>query len=703
MGRHFWTKHKGDEHDYHKQPGCISGLINVLDYNHRHSNTKKMIHHNKFAGHTGNWSPNMNLLPQDSSEVEKLLDEKQSPFLKTQRGRGNNKRSLKSRIKALIVEEMNKESSNARTKEGLLKSRLQRTYSIHHLESLDDSIGKICTDWKNPIIFIPSKVETSALQSVDINQSKPADSNVASGCESDIFSAANIGLLEKTDFLDILKIDKELFVRNLRTSDESVTRVSPDINTSEGKMKLRKSRSFPDLKFTQRLKLKPSKLADKQKEIWSFPKGEKMQAFNGEQIVARSLEKDQDSLIEGEIQKINEWMAPSDITQGVDVREETTIDRVGGNTTRNYSRSRSASLSESLDKYARLYGTDAKLNLSRSFRLADENGNASTYSRRIGSRSLSNADPFYSNLNLGVAGEDAVANGSFVMANDDSLRRDVVKHEDKEPLELIETLECKTESVDDMQTMDDDSGLNLNVSDESSEKKWEDFDEEAQKLKNGDFFFVPESINGSDPCLVSDSNHTVSQEILSASEQLKVSEDKFVKSVGHTGDSGYVRLILEHSGIAKDAYERLWHASDQPLSPKILEDLDALCPHEHDQLTSWQDFCSTCWQHQMLFDLVNETLVETYDLSLPYYPRPLSSSCHVRPFPVGNRIVEETSMSIGKLLDLRTDEKRSLDRIIAHDLKDDYRWMNLQFEGECIGLELEDMIFDSLVEELVCC
>ncbi|XP_073271183.1 uncharacterized protein [Primulina huaijiensis] len=715
MGRHFWTKHIGDEHD-HKQPGCISGFINVLYYHHWHSNTRKMIHHNKYAGQTGDWSPKANLLAHDSCEAEKILDEKQSPFLKMKRARGNNKRSLKSRIKALIAEEIYKESNDAQGKEGFLfKSRLQRTYSIHHLESLDDSISKICTDWKNPIIFIPSKVENSAPRSVDMSHLTQTQ-NEASGGESNIFSAANIGSSEKIDFLDMLKIDKELFARNLQVSDERVTRFSHNGLASNEKLKFSKSRSFPDLNFSQRLKFKPSKLADKQKETWSFPKGQKLQAVSQEQKLALSEEKDRDSLMKGEIQQGNEWMAPSDIAKGVvDIREETTMGRVGENTTRNYSHSRSSSLNESLDKYARLfensYGTEAKLNLSRSLRLTNENDHASMYLRRIRSRSLSNAYSFYSNLNLGVAGDDAFRNDSFVIEKDDSFRQDVVEHEEnvvrlvssdseKEPLDLIETVECKTESVDDMQKMDHDSGLNLNAIDESGEKK-EDFEEEARKPTSVDFICVQESINDSDPCSIPDS-YTISQEKLSGSEQLKISEDKFVESVGHATDSGYVRLILDQSGIAKDASERAWHASDQPLSPQILEDVEACWPHEHDHLTSWQDFCSSCWQHQMLFDLVNETLVETYDVSLPYYPKPLSSSCHVRPFPAGNHIVEEVSKSIGKLLNLRTDEKQSLDCLMVCDLKDDCRWMNLQFESECIGLELEDMILDDLVEELVC-
>lgn len=52
MGRHFWTKHTGDEQD-HKQLGCISRLINILDYHRWHSNTRNMSKHNKYAGHTG--------------------------------------------------------------------------------------------------------------------------------------------------------------------------------------------------------------------------------------------------------------------------------------------------------------------------------------------------------------------------------------------------------------------------------------------------------------------------------------------------------------------------------------------------------------------------------------------------------------------------------------------------------------------------
>ncbi|XP_073144305.1 uncharacterized protein [Henckelia pumila] len=671
MGRHFWTKHVGDEQD-HKQPGCISGLINVLDYHHWHSNTRKMIPHNEYAYQTGYWSPKMNLQPHDSCEVEKLLDEEQSPVLKTKRANGNSKRSLKRRMKALIAEEMEKESNNAKTKEGFLfKSRLQRTYSIHHLESLDDSISKICTDWKNPIIFIPSKAENSA--PVDVTQT---DSNEASGgeSESDIFGAADIGSLEKTDFLDILKIDKELFVRNLKSSNGSVA--APFENS-----KLRKSRSFPDLNFSQRLKFRPSKLADKHKEIWSFRKGVNLQTS--------SDESDQDSLI---------------LKGVVDPTEETTISRIGENTMRNYSHSRSSSLNESLDKYARLFenncGTDAKLNPSRSLRLTNENGHASMYSRRRRSRSLSHADSFYSNSNLGVTGDHAFGNESFVIAKDDSFRQDVVEEEEKvarlvatekETLDLFETVECKAEPVEDMQRMHDDSRSNLDDIDESG-KEWEDFEEEPHKPKSDDFV-------GSDPCSISDS-----QEKLFASEQLKLSEDKFVKSVGHATDSGYVRLILDQSGLAEDASERAWHAPDQPLSPQILDAVEACWPHEHDQLTSWQDFCISCWQHQMLFDLVNETLVETYDVSLPYYPKPLSTSCHVRPFSVGNDIVDEVSTSISKLLNLTTDqEKQSLDHIIVRDLKDDYfRWMNLQFNSECIGLELEDMIFDELVEELVC-
>lgn len=51
MGKHLWVRNLGDE-SRDKQPGCMWGLVHVLDYHHWQSNVKKMIHHRKYEGRT---------------------------------------------------------------------------------------------------------------------------------------------------------------------------------------------------------------------------------------------------------------------------------------------------------------------------------------------------------------------------------------------------------------------------------------------------------------------------------------------------------------------------------------------------------------------------------------------------------------------------------------------------------------------------
>ena len=43
----------------------------------------------------------------------------------------------------------------------------------------------------------------------------------------------------------------------------------------------------------------------------------------------------------------------------------------------------------------------------------------------------------------------------------------------------------------------------------------------------------------------------------------------------------------------------------------------------------------------------------------------------------------------------------SLDYYVSKDLAKYDGWMNLQFDSECVGLELDDLIFDDLLEEII--
>ncbi|KAK6163201.1 hypothetical protein DH2020_000065 [Rehmannia glutinosa] len=565
MGKHFRMKHLDDEsHD--KQPGCIGGLVQVLDYHHWQSNVRKMIQQRKHEDQTHdrfNWSPERKMYRPDAYESEKLLDDRENPYLSTKRSRATKKRSLKSRIKAFVSEEISTESE-------VVQPNLQRTYSIHHLESLDDDISKICTDWKHPIIVLPRNAESQSLDTTD------------------------------TDVLEIFKVDKELLIKHLLDTDESIANFSRSALGLNTVARFSKSRSFPVSELSERKKLKPVRLENKQNEVWSFPRENKFQTVNR---VAR-------------------------------------LDR------------RSSSLNESLGKYARMFEnrfqTDAKLNSSKSLRLTSEYDHAPVYFRRI--RSLSNVDFYNSNLNSELLRDGPSGNGSVeeklagLFASDEKnvsldanmeIKEDVASDDEceevdglKDEAEKLIKADSNCSDIARKQLPDQDFALETEFY--AVERRISEGVEHGSSIHDSCF-----SIKTDDP----------------KTENDQISSDKITKHPKtNNSDMYYVRRILDQSGIATDASDITWHASDQPFGPQLFEQVETCWPHEKDDQ---QDFCP---HHQMLFDLVNEVLVDVYDISLPYYPKALSSSCHVRPFPVGDLMIEEVCTKIGTMVNLETRE-----------------------------------------------
>ncbi|KAL0390202.1 UNVERIFIED_CONTAM: protein TRM32 [Sesamum calycinum] len=750
MGKHFWFKHANDD-SHSKQPGCMWGLVHVLDYHHWHFNVRKMIQHHKYEDQRHNqcdWTPDTTIHRHDAHEAEKLLSEKESSYISTKRSRATKKRSLKARIKALIAEEISKERENVQEEQGFsFKSSLQRTYSIHHLESLDDGFGKIHKDSKHRILFLPRNVESLATQSVDTTQMKAAGNQEASRGKSDLCSpmdTARPDTKEDSDLLEIFKVDKEMLIRRLQDADESFVNFSRSALGLNAKAKFGKSRSFPLAELLQGRKLKPIKLENKQREVWSFPREDKSPAANQAPRLDRS---DYLGRRSGE-------QAGDDESNGIlsrDMKAENIMDSTGEkreeNDIRKRSHRRSSSLNESMYKYTQLFENsfrmETKLNPSNSLKLAYEYGPATVFFRRIGS--LSNVDSYYSNSDFEVLGDDLSGNGSTIAENDSS---SALLKDDREnvPLNANAVAICHEEPVDRcniMQIKEDDARLRLHTSDDDTEKL-DDLKAEADNLNYSDIITKEIIDQGfildSDVCLEETECHQVNHQISegleprSTTDELNSSIDfNDLKSLpskslsthmtlnpekgetpdtvaegvmldGHSEKSNsdlyYVRHLLDQSGIAAGLPDVTWHASDQPFSPKLFEKVEACWPHERDQLTGLPDFYG-CWHHRMLFDLVGEVLLEVYDMSLPYYPKPLSSSCHVCPFPMGSHIIEEISTRAGTLLNLKPEEKQSLDCIAAHDLYHDRSWMNLQLESECVALDIEETMFNELLEEVI--
>ncbi|KAF7807505.1 Protein TRM32 [Senna tora] len=169
------------------------------------------------------------------------------------------------------------------------------------------------------------------------------------------------------------------------------------------------------------------------------------------------------------------------------------------------------------------------------------------------------------------------------------------------------------------------------------------------------------------------------------------------------GEFNYVRDVLELSGFMGHDSPAMWYSNDQPVDPIVYEELEGCLlfdPECSDNVNQENDNCN----HLLLFDLVNEVLVEIFGRSYSYYPKPLSSLSHVHPLPVGDHVLRQVWTLISWYLSSNNAELfyPSLDYYVSRDLARSDGWMNLQFDSECVGLELDDLIFDDLLEEIIC-
>ncbi|KAK1265586.1 hypothetical protein QJS04_geneDACA011259 [Acorus gramineus] len=147
----------------------------------------------------------------------------------------------------------------------------------------------------------------------------------------------------------------------------------------------------------------------------------------------------------------------------------------------------------------------------------------------------------------------------------------------------------------------------------------------------------------------------------------------------------YVNDILKKSGFYVDGLLDTWHSPNQPMDPSLVEQVEG-SPRQLDE-----DYVTS--DHQLLFDLINEVLLEINKNSFGYF------SSFSRPMPVGNHVLEEVWAKISQHLSFRPELVPSLDWIVSRDLRGNDGWLNLQSDIESLALELEEWILDDLLDE----
>ncbi|OIW15745.1 hypothetical protein TanjilG_04280 [Lupinus angustifolius] len=156
----------------------------------------------------------------------------------------------------------------------------------------------------------------------------------------------------------------------------------------------------------------------------------------------------------------------------------------------------------------------------------------------------------------------------------------------------------------------------------------------------------------------------------------------------------YVKKILEVSGFMGNEQNQMWHTLNQPIKPSLRKDLE-------NEIESYGEEIASHYDHQLLFNLVNEVLLEIDQISPTYFPVPFSFNKKTRPMPKGNYLLNDVWTIVNSYLSLRPELDQTLDDVISRDLAKGSVWMNLQQEEEYVGLELEEMIVDDLLDELV--
>ncbi|XLR40910.1 hypothetical protein S83_025570 [Arachis hypogaea] len=168
------------------------------------------------------------------------------------------------------------------------------------------------------------------------------------------------------------------------------------------------------------------------------------------------------------------------------------------------------------------------------------------------------------------------------------------------------------------------------------------------------------------------------------------SPEKIFLEIGNDSNFRYVKAILQFSGLMENEQILTRHTIDQRLKPSLIIEMESSVAEN-----------TKAYDQQLLFNLVDEVLLDIYERSSNQFPRPFAFNYLLHPVPKGDYLLNEVWSSVKSYLSLRPELDQTLDDVVRRDLARRSSWMNLQQEEEQVAIELEDMIMDDLLDELV--
>ncbi|CAI9762023.1 unnamed protein product [Fraxinus pennsylvanica] len=191
-----------------------------------------------------------------------------------------------------------------------------------------------------------------------------------------------------------------------------------------------------------------------------------------------------------------------------------------------------------------------------------------------------------------------------------------------------------------------------------------------------------------------DTNHVESRVKEFYGKLLHAQED-----VKNKSEFNNVRDVLELSGFCGNEILRKWHSAHQPVDPSVFEEVEGCLIAQPDSSGNEEGGCCA---NLLLFDLINEVLLDIYKRSFSYWQKPLTCQFHIHRMPFGYHVLEEVWADISWYLSWKPEIFLTLDDdAVSRDLEKVDGWMNLQFDAEFVGLEIDYLIFDDLLDELI--
>ncbi|GAV81725.1 DUF3741 domain-containing protein/DUF4378 domain-containing protein [Cephalotus follicularis] len=149
----------------------------------------------------------------------------------------------------------------------------------------------------------------------------------------------------------------------------------------------------------------------------------------------------------------------------------------------------------------------------------------------------------------------------------------------------------------------------------------------------------------------------------------------------------YVKSVLHASGFSWDELYMKSLSSYQLLDPSLTDQVEFL-PNQ------------LCYDQKLLFDCINEVLMEVCGHYIGCSHWVSFVKPQIRPIPcMKNAIREVWEGVVWYIIPLPL--PRTLDQIVRKDLAKSGTWMDLRFDAESIGFEMEEAILDELMEDTV--